>query len=259
MTMELLLQWNYLLFLAPLAVAALMLLLSAVRVGGHGGAHARHGAGSAGSHGHGHAAGAGHGGMRSSHGGAAHARAHGGHHAKHHGTHAKHTANAKHGTKHTGGNARGESSVGAMLIALRRAPLSMKLQMFFVGWGLGGFWANFLLLKAAKPTPSIFLTVLGVAVGCGIVASLLLAGVFALLMPQDESYDISRDSLYGMTGKIIFPTDGAQGRIRIYDSHGTLHDEPCLTCEEHAPIPKGATAMVMDRDSKGRLIVEQIG
>jgi hypothetical protein len=261
MTGELLFQWNYLLFLAPMAVAALMLVLSTIRFGGHGGAaHARHGAG--GGHGH-HSGGtgthAGHHGMRGGHGGS-YARAHGGSHARH-GHHVRHAA--KHGSKnhakHSGNHVRAESSLGVMLMALRRAPLTMKLQTFFVGWGLGGFWANWVLLRAAKPAPPQFLPILGIAVGGGLLASLVLAGVFALIMPQEESFDVSRDSLYGMTGRIIFSTDEMQGRIRIYDSHGTLHDEPCLTPAGHPAIPKGGNAMVMDRDSKGRLIVEQVG
>ena len=127
-----------------------------------------------------------------------------------------------------------------------------------IGWGLGGFWAHYILLRDPNPTLPKLLPILVIAVGCGLASAFLLALVFAVFMPQEESFDVSRDSLYGMTGKIIFAVDEMQGRIRIYDVHGTIHDEPCIIAPNHAPIPKGANAIVLDKDSKGRLIVEQV-
>ena len=248
MKLELLLQWNYLLFLVPFALSALMLVLSSFRIGHHSGGGARHHA-PATSHGHAHSHGA------------------SGHGAKVQGstTHAQTHTHNSHATKH--GTARNTSKAGhaeappnylMMLTALRRAPLMMKLQTFFIGWGLGGFWAHYILLRDPNPTLPKLLPILVIAVGCGLASAFLLALVFAVFMPQEESFDVSRDSLYGMTGKIIFAVDEMQGRIRIYDVHGTIHDEPCIIAPNHAPIPKGANAIVLDKDSKGRLIVEQV-
>ena len=229
MNASLFLQWHYLIFLLPFGIAVLLLLLSSVRVGGHHGrAHAHAG-----------------GGMRA-HGNGGHAPRHG--HAVRHGHAAK-------------GSRQGETGPLGMLLGtlgFRKAPLPIVLSSFFLVWGFSGTWGNQLLLHTSRPTlgqilPSIAVALLGAMIGGRFAAELI-----ARILPPDETSVVSQDALFGLTGRIAFPVSETSGRIRVYDEFGTLHDESCRVAPDHPPIEKGRTALIVDRDPKGRLIVEEM-
>ncbi len=139
-----------------------------------------------------------------------------------------------------------------------RAPAMMLIEAFCVAWGVCGYWANELTVHATSPTLRQMLPSLVIALACGIIGARIAAEVIARVMPQDESQDVSRDGLFGMTGKVVFPVSATSGRIHIYDEHGTLHDEMCRLASEHEAIVKGRTAMVVDVDTQGRLLVEEV-
>jgi hypothetical protein len=134
----------------------------------------------------------------------------------------------------------------------------MLIETFCVTWGFCGVWANRLLIKTPDPTFVQMLPSLGIAFAGGWFGSRIFAEVFARVAPKEESFDISHDQLFGLTGRVTFPVSVNAGRIHIYDEHGTLHDEPCLIAAGHPEIPKGQHAIVVDMDTKGRLIVEEL-
>ncbi len=139
-----------------------------------------------------------------------------------------------------------------------RAPLAMILELFALVWGVCGYWANEVTLHTAHPTLHEMLPSLGIAMGGGIIGARIGAEIIARIMPQDESQDVSRESLFGLTGKIAFPATETAGRIQIYDEHGTLHDEMCRAAPGHETIARGRTALVVDMDAAGRLLVEEV-
>ena len=244
-----LLQWHYIIFLLPFCLAVLLLLLSSVRTGHHRGAgHARHGHGGLRSHSHaaphGHASGG-------------HSHAQGGHGAKAH--------SPGHKTQHGSGKSQvanrhavtpGDVVLG--LLGVGRAPTSIVLQTFCMAWGFCGFWANQLLLKTPAPTLIQMLPSLAIALFGGIAGARISAEIFARIMPQEETFVVSRDELFGLTGNVAFPVTETSGRIRIYDDNGTLHDEMCRVAPGHVPIEKGCKALVIDMDPQGNLIVEPV-
>jgi len=252
MTATLLLQWHYLVFLLPLGVAILLLVLSTLRLGahragGHSGHHAhavgfRHAAGSGHNHGHGAT------GHRYAGGSAkaAHGRA----------SHARHSDG-----KGDGDRGEGVSLMGLLLtvIGVGRAPLPIVLQMFFLFWGVVGILANQILLpNVTNPMLSQALPSLGAAFWLGLIGARVGAEIFGNVMPQEETSVISREALFGMTGKVVFPVTETAGRVHIYDDNQTLHDEPCHIPVGHSPIAKGRPVLVADRDEKGVLIVEEL-
>jgi hypothetical protein len=241
MTAALLLQWHYLIFLLPLGVAVLLLVLSTLRlgahrVGGHGGHHT-------------HASGHHH-----SHGSVRHA---GGQAKTAHGW-------AQHGRGVTGKNGdRGEgvSALGLLLtlIGVGRAPLPIVLQMFCLCWGVAGILANQILLpNVTNPTFAQALPSLGAAFWLGLIGARIGAEIFGQVMPREESSVVSRDSLFGMTGRVVFPVTETGGRVHVYDENNTLHDEPCRVSPGQAAIAKGRSVLVADRDEKGVLVVEEL-
>jgi hypothetical protein len=246
MAAALLLQWHYLVFLLPLGVAILLLVLSTLRFGAHrgGGNSGHHGAGlrhGVGGHHQGHGVGRHAGGQAK----AAHGRAH---HPR--------SANGKDGDR-----GEGVSALGLLLtlIGVGRAPLPIVLQMFFLCWGVAGILANQILLpNVSNPTFAQVLPSLGTAFWLGLIGSRIGAELFGQVMPQEESSVVSRDSLFGMTGRVVFPVTETGGRVHIYDENNTLHDEPCRVPSGQAAIAKGRPVLVADRDEKGVLVVEEL-
>ena len=263
MHVETLLQWHYLIFLLPLGVGALLLLLSSLRLGHHGVHHGGHG-----NHALTHAPAAPHG--HAPVHAPAHAPAHSAPAHGHHGPSHNHAPIRHVGTKHAGGEAQNTKSADTRpnihvtthfvlnLTGANRAPLVMILEAFMILWGIVGLWANRLMLPAGQPTPAQTLSVLGVALVGGAIGARIAAAILARVLPQEETLIVSRNALFGLTGKIAYPVSQTSGRIHIYDQHGTLHDEMCRIASDHLPIEKGRQAMVLDMDAKGLLIVEEI-
>jgi hypothetical protein len=253
-----LLQWHYLIFLLPLGTALFLLLLSSLRLGHHSG-HGGHGHVAA----HGHAAVHGHAVPHGAHAAGAHAgpvHAHGAasDHAHPHGAAACPGGNAHQTANGAKENILTPSGLLLGLLGFGRAPAPMVLEAFCIAWGLCGFWANEFLLRT--PTPSLLqmLPSLGIALGGGIVGSRLAAELLSRVLPKEESFAVSQQDLFGLTGAVAFPVSEESGRIHIYDSFGTLHDEVCRVPTGHPPIEKGHRAIVVDMDTRGRLIVEEI-
>jgi membrane protein implicated in regulation of membrane protease activity len=258
------LQWQYLIFVLPCGLAALLLLLSSLHLGhhaGHGGGrmhapahsghlpaapHAAHGPGA--THpqpqaGHGQ-------------GGGGHAsRASG---ARSHSQTARHAAKPGERQESDRPNVSVTTNFVLHLTGADRAPLIMILEVFCLVWGMGGYLANRALLHAANPTPRDILPSLAVALCAGLIGARFGAEILARVMPKEESLDISREGLFGLTGNVAFAVTDTAGRIHIYDRYGTLHDEMCRVQQGHPGIAKGHRAMVVDMDTQGMLIVEEI-
>ncbi|MBC7804661.1 MAG: DUF1449 family protein [Akkermansiaceae bacterium] len=236
MTGSIYLQWHYLVFIAPAAASAFLLILSGMRTGKHR-SHQRgaHGARPAGS-----------------------ARG-----IKHTSPSAKHAARTPSGARRNLTTPEVVGTHGAVELFFvvtgfnRLSPLLLA-QMFFLCGGLAGFWANRLLLPdTAPPTVAQWLPCLGIAVGVGIIGARLSGELIARLMPQDASSVTQRDGLIGLTGKVVFPITQSSGRIHVYDEFGTLHDETCRLAPGQATIDRGGFAFISDRDRTGHFLVEE--
>src|SRR5262249_4665620 len=105
------------------------------------------------------------------------------------------------------------------LTGANRAPLVMILEAFMILWGIVGLWADRLILPAEQPTPAQTLTVLGIALVGGAIGARVAAAVLARVLPQEETLIVSRNALFGLTGKVAYPVSQTSGRIHIYDQH----------------------------------------
>lgn len=145
------------------------------------------------------------------------------------------------------------------ILGIGKAPLPIVLQAYFMAWGICGILANQLLLRSTQPSLLQILPSLGIAFLGGIAGSRLAAEITARLMPTDETLVVSRDSLIGLVGTVAFTITEEAGRILVYDEFGSLHDETCRVSPQHPSIEKGKKAIIVDRDTTGKLIVEEIG
>jgi hypothetical protein len=287
-------NWHNLIFLLPFAVAAILLAFSALHTGagsdGDGDADGGHADGGHDTHGdiHGDAQGDFHG-DADSHMDALHYADGDVHDAGHVGSdgdgHADADAHADadtHADSHTGSDAHragaghlptdagtpraGRRRVTVLspamgflrLLGVGRAPMTVVFEAFCIGWGFFGFWANQLLVKSPDPALMQLMPSFGIGLAGGVFCARGLSEVFARLMPSDETYVVSRNNLFGMTGRVVFPVTETGGRLRIYDEHGSLHDNPCRVAPGHETIEKGRRALVVDMDAQGRLLVEEV-
>lgn len=143
------------------------------------------------------------------------------------------------------------------LMGVGRAPLSIVLEAFCMAWGFCGYLANQIFVRTPDPGLGALLPSFGIALAGGLVGARGASELFARVLPKEESSVVSREALFGLTGRVLFPVTEAGGRIRIYDEHGGMHEEACRVAPGHPPIAKGRRALVMDRDARGRLIVEE--
>lgn len=248
------LQWYYLIFLLPAAVAMLVLLL-----GGLGGHHGGHGHGAhAGGHFHGHHGLGGH--------GHAHARAPGAHsHAggQSHGAHGPHTAHGSHADQHQGSGSKPAARSGpsfAGFFGFGRAPVTVVVGSLMIGWGLFGVIA----LEALRPLLGVPLLFVPAAVAAGLTGSILSARFFGSLaarfMPEEMSTAISVEGLLGQHGKVVYAVSDGAGRVHIYDQHRTLHSLSARVAPGGPTLEKGTDVIVASLDPERRyLIVEPLG
>lgn len=254
-----LLQWHYLIYLLPGGISALLLLLTSFRMG-HKGGHAGHHSPA----GHSHAAGHG-----------AHTTAPG--HAppqmavRTATTQTHHTGQSAHsiktgahgqraGSHRTRNAAFKNGNLLAQLTGADRAPATLLIEAFCLVWAVAGYLANEYVVHVARPTPGQILPSLLIALVFGFVGTRLTAEMLARFLPEDETLAVSQQGLFGQTGKVVFRVNDTSGRIHIYDEHGTLHDEMCrlAPAQNGVAIEKGRTAMVVDINAAGLLLVEEV-
>jgi hypothetical protein len=248
------LSWQYLIFVAPACAAGLLLLLSALHLGGHHTAHTGH-------HGAGGGLGGHHGGASAAHhpggtGGAAAHQAHSGAAAAKTG----HVGRA--GGQRTAAADRGQLPLATSflfsLLGIGRAPFPLVAEMFALCWGTAGFAAVQAMVPwGTLPSGGQMVPALGVALAGGLVGGRISAEIMARLMPHDESTIISRNGLFGLIGEVVYPVSASGGRIHVYDEFGTMHDESCRTAPNQNSIPKGHHARIVDIEVDGTMIVEE--
>jgi hypothetical protein len=248
------LQWYGLIFVLPAAVSVLVLLLSGLS--GHGGGHGHGGVGhDVGLH-HAH-------GMGDLHGG--HAHAGGGLHGGHaHGA-AHDAAGSGHG--HAQAHAHGHNSPSLeheglgltqrtlAFFAFGRAPVTIVLGSFMLGWGLCGLTA-LTLLKPTLVFPAAFVPpALGAAIGGALVFAKVFGEIAAHLIPHEESFAVTLDDLVGLTATVVYTVSEAEGRVHVFDAFRTLHVEPARTAAGAEPIQKGVEVRIVGLDPAGAYVV----
>jgi hypothetical protein len=266
-----LLQWQTLIFLLPFSISALLLLLASLRLGHHGGHHT----GGHAMSGHAHDVGTAVGHHASGPDVGSHAIGHQGtdtpmaptslghpHHGALMGMKHLHWPHPQaHHSSHHGQGRSQETAVLVSPLLLRVTGLGsasplLLFELFCLMWGLFGLWARHYLVPIENPSLSQMVLPLLVALIGGLLGMRIGVALLVRLIPKEESLDVSRNHLLGLTGTIAFTATETQGRIQVYDVYGTLHDERCRVARAGEVIPKGRTALISDIAPDGCLLVE---
>lgn len=165
-----------------------------------------------------------------------------------------------HLVSHRGTVGQFSGSIVRILFGVGEAPLPVTVGSLMLGWGLGGLLATELLEPILR-YPAFFVLP---SLLCAVVAALLFTRVATFLtgrlMPEDESYVVSRSELVGLEGTVVFPVSATIGRIHIFDAFGTLHAEPARVRPGVPDVPRGQKVTVVAADPGGAfLLVDPLG
>jgi hypothetical protein len=230
------LEWYYLIYLLPAAVAVFVLLASGFA--GHEG---------------GHADGADVHADFSMHGGAHFADGHAGHfHLDHH--HAGHD-----GGGDTDGHSPGASTRLLGFFGVGRAPLTMVVGSLMIGWGLFGLGATELLREAFPDSLGFIPVAMAAATGGALLTAKVFGELTARLMPGDESFAIRANDVVGLTATVIYPVSDALGRVHVWDRNRTLHARTARLAEPGEALERGVVVLITGMDPTGRhLLVRSV-
>lgn len=218
------LDWQYMIFLAPLAASILLALLTATGTLGH--------------HGPDHSIGEIAHPALESHldmsGHDIHAEMSG------HDIHAE--AAGDHGDIHGDHDTSYVSSLLAIL-GIGKAPISLLMVSGSFLWGAGGLTINRVL-----GTGAMAVNFVGAGVLC-MVGTRLLAEGFARLIPNVQTYHVRRSELAGEVGKALYTIHEKGGIVRVIDPLKTMRDLECRTYEGDTPISAGSDVVLCEYDS----------
>jgi hypothetical protein len=187
------LEWQYLIFLLPIAAAVLYLLMMTVGLAWGGGADLDAGHDVHVDVGHDVSVGAGH--------------DVGGHDADgHHGSHGPHVG-----------------LLGRLfgLFGVGKVPLSILGLSACLIWGAAG-----LLLNVFRGVELIGQNI-GLAALAALAGSRAIAEGLAMLLPREESYHTPKEELVGHVGEVLYEVTPTSGTVRLSDPSGNLLDLDC--------------------------------
>ncbi len=258
-----LLQWWNVIYLAPLFVS--LVWIAAMVVGGshgghahdagHGVGHTAHGVGQAAhgiEHGMGHLAhDIGHAVEQVIH----HGGVHHSHDAGHAGNHG-HTAHehASHGGTHD------EDFSGRLLalLGIGQVPITLLIGVFLFCWGAFGMTVNQILAGTMK-YPAVYIwPSLGITFAGSFVVTRSMAAIIGRLLPGEETYAVTRFELVGSLGRVVHAISESTGTVDVKDLYGTVHRVQAKSEPGDQAIPSGSEVILVDYDEEDKRFIARI-
>jgi hypothetical protein len=95
------------------------------------------------------------------------------------------------------------------------------------------------------------------AAACSIPAIRVTSRGIARIIPRDETYAVNDADLVGHVAEVsVGPLDqGLPGRVRLKDVFGNWHSLVARASPDSAPLPVGASVLLVDRDAKSFIAI----
>jgi len=153
--------------------------------------------------------------------------------------------------------AESHSAIGGLFLWINAGRLPLLILMILA---LGLFAiAGFLLQAIAH----------GIGSGVPVTLAALAAAAFSLpairvtsrgiarIIPRDETYAVDQADFVGQVAEVsIGPLDqGLPGRVRLKDVFGNWHSLVARASPDSAPLPVGASVLLVDRDAKSFIAI----
>ncbi|WP_065754784.1 OB-fold-containig protein [Bradyrhizobium paxllaeri] len=136
-----------------------------------------------------------------------------------------------------------------------RLPLLILIILALGVFSVAGFFLQGLAhgVGLSVPTP---IAALAAAAGSVPVIRVTSRGI-AKIIPRDETYAVDEADFIGHVAEVsIGPLDqGLPGRVRLKDVFGNWHSLVARASPESAPLPVGASVLLVDRDAKSFIAI----
>jgi membrane protein implicated in regulation of membrane protease activity len=123
-------------------------------------------------------------------------------------------------------------------LGVGRVPLSLIAMVLLLTWGAAGFVANAMLRPHADWEAA------RISIPVALIASLLMTRIMVLLIarfvPLNQNLALRRSDLVGEVGQAIYGIDEKFGLVAVRDERGDLKQLPCRVAAGVEPIPRGA-------------------
>ncbi len=160
---------------------------------------------------------------------------------------------AAHGDGHEPSAAGGQQSLQAMALSwfgVGKVPITIIVIVLLLVWGAAGFITN-----------SVLRTLSGwdaarVSIPVALLAGLFISRVVVLFMgrfvPLNETYAKRRGELVGCIGEALYGINQTFGMAMVRDDRGDLHQVACRVASEVPPVAKGAKVKLVAYGAKDR-------
>ncbi|MDQ2688548.1 MAG: YqiJ family protein, partial [Armatimonadota bacterium] len=155
------------------------------------------------------------------------------------------------------GHVSGPATGALHVLGADKAPLTLVVGAFLLGWGFAGFWANQLLLPVFHSVMPTVAAAIVIAAVLGVCTARGTAAISERIAPKNATAAISQASLVGQEASVVYPISASAGRAFYYDKNAVLHDVSCRVRPEEAPIGKGCKVILAGYDPQmGRFWAE---
>lgn len=136
-----------------------------------------------------------------------------------------------------------------------RLPLLILIVLALGVFAMAGFLLQGIAHGVGLSIPPLIASL--AAVGLSLPAIRVTSRGIAQIIPRDETYVVDNDDFVGHIAEVsIGPLDqGLPGRVRLKDVHGNWHSLVARASPESAPLPVGASVLLVDRDTKSFIAI----
>ena len=129
-------------------------------------------------------------------------------------------------------------------LGVGRVPLSILLMVLLFAWGATGFVANQVARAHVRLDWQVALVSLPLAAVVALFATRVVVRAMDRWVPLHQTTSVRRHDLLGEAGVAIFPISERFGMVSVRDGHGGLHHMPCRMERGREPVAKGARVIL---------------
>ena len=137
-----------------------------------------------------------------------------------------------------------------VFFGLGKVPFSALIVIFGYTFALTGFVANRKLIPTPESAAVYFPISLVIALGVSLTWLRFVSGLMGRYLPTIATAVVPPRKLVGLKGQASLPINERVGEVQVYDRYGTLHGLNCRVRPKRAQIAKGAKVILVQYVAK---------
>jgi hypothetical protein len=150
---------------------------------------------------------------------------------------------------HAADAAPGVFTAVATLLGIGKVPVSLLLLTYLLVWGGAG-----LITLTLVGQQQVWIAIV-VAAAAALLVPRQLAGIVARLVPAFETYSMPARGLLGLTGLVLYRVTADSGTVRVHEPGGTFRDVPGRTAEGVESIPADTPVVLLRYDPRTEIYI----